>query len=86
MQRRLTIGVSGAIPPALLDALLPGKGVLHEDEVVALQSLNTLRDAAQHYMVELSEEHLYVYAQAALTPFGRLTQEVLERPLASVIP
>ena len=28
MQRRLTIGVFGAIPPALLDALLPGKGVL----------------------------------------------------------
>jgi hypothetical protein len=26
MQRRLTIGVSGAIPPALLDALLTGKG------------------------------------------------------------
>jgi hypothetical protein len=28
MQRRLTIGVSGAIPQAFLDALLPGKGVL----------------------------------------------------------
>jgi hypothetical protein len=37
-------------------------------------------------MVELSEEHLYVYGQAALTLFGRLTQEVLERLLASVIP
>jgi hypothetical protein len=53
---------------------------LNEDEVVAL------RDAAQHYMVELSEEHLYVYAQAALTLFGRLTREVLKRPLAGEIP
>ncbi len=59
---------------------------LTEDEVVALQSLNTLRDAAQHYMVELSEEHLYVYAQSALTLFGRLTKDVLGRPLADEIP
>ena len=25
VDRRVTIGISGAIPPALLDALLPGK-------------------------------------------------------------
>lgn len=59
---------------------------LTEDEVVALQNLNTLRDAAQHYMVELSEDHLYVYAQSALTLFGRLTREVLDRPLSREIP
>jgi hypothetical protein len=69
-------------PSTLSDADLK---CLNEDEVVALQSLNTLR-AAQHYMVELSEERLYVYAQAALTLFGRLTREVLKRPLASEIP
>jgi len=37
-------------------------------------------------MVELSEEHLYIYAQAAVTLFGRLTQDVLKRPLAREIP
>jgi len=34
MQRRLTIGISGAIPPALLDVLLPGKGVLRRARVI----------------------------------------------------
>jgi hypothetical protein len=79
----MTIGFDLCLRKCLSDADLK---CLNEDEVVALQSLNTLRDAAQHYMVELSEEHLYVYAQAALTLFGRLTREVLKRPLASEIP
>ena len=78
----MTIGFDLCLRKCLSDTDLK---CLNEDEVVALQSLNTLRDAAQHYMVELSEEHLYVYAQAALTLFGRLTREVLERPLARLI-
>jgi hypothetical protein len=79
----MTIGFDLCLRKCLSDANLK---CLSEDEVVALQSLNTLRDAAQHYMVELSEEHLYVYAQTALTLFGRLTREVLDRPLAGDIP
>ena len=79
----MTIGFDLCLRKCLSDAALK---CLTEDEVVALQSLNTLRDAAQHYMVELSEEHLYVYAQAALTLFGRLTREVLDRPLVAEIP
>ena len=51
---------------------------LTENDVISLQSLNNMRDAAQHHMVQLSEEHLYVYAQSALTLFTRLTSEVLE--------
>jgi hypothetical protein len=79
----MTIGFDLCLRKCLSDAALKCLG---EDEVVALQSLNTLRDAAQHYMVELSEEHLYVYAQSALTLFARLTQDVLDRPLAGDIP
>jgi hypothetical protein len=79
----ITIGFDLCLRKCLSDADLK---CLDEDEVVALQSLNTLRDAAQHYMVELSEEHLYVYAQAAVTLFTRLTKEVLNRPLAGEIP
>ena len=52
----MTIGFDLCLRKCLSDANLK---CLNEDEVVALQSLNTLRDAAQHYMVELSEEHLY---------------------------
>jgi hypothetical protein len=78
-----TIGFDLCLRKCLSDETLK---CLTEDEAVALQSLNTLRDAAQHYMVELSEEHLYVYAQAAVTLFGRLTRDVLDRPLAGAIP
>ena len=59
---------------------------MSEDDAVALQSLNSLRDAAQHYMIELSEEHLYVYAQSGLTLFDRLAKNVLHRPLKDEIP
>src|ERR1700726_5326446 len=41
MQRSLTIGASGAIPPALLDALLPGKGVLRRPNAGDLTALST---------------------------------------------
>jgi hypothetical protein len=79
----MTIGFDVCLRKCLSDSNLK---CLNEDDVIALQSLNTLRDAAQHYTVELSEEHLYVYAQAAVTLFGRLAQEVLDRPLAGDIP
>jgi hypothetical protein len=79
----MTISFDLCLRKCLSDAAVK---CLTEDEVVALQSLNTLRDAAQHYMVELSEEHLYVYAQAGLTLFGRLTKEALDRPLADEVP
>jgi hypothetical protein len=79
----MTIGFDLCLRKCLSDVALK---CLNEDEAIALQSLNTLRDAARHYMVELSEEHLYVYAQAAVTLFNRLSKEVLERPLSGEIP
>ncbi|AWU98075.1 DUF3644 domain-containing protein [Azospirillum ramasamyi] len=59
---------------------------LSEDDVVALQNLNSLRDAAQHYLVEVSEHQLYIYAQAAVSLFGRLTKDVLGLPLRDDVP
>jgi hypothetical protein len=79
----ITIGFDACLRKCLTDAELK---CLSEDDAVALQNLNSLRDAAQHYMIELSEEQLYVYAQAAVSLFSRLTKEVLELPLRSEIP
>lgn len=59
---------------------------LNEDEVVSLQAINSLRDAAQHYIVELSEEHLYVYAQTAVSLFGKLSSEHLGVALSRDVP
>ena len=79
----LTIGFDVCLRKRLSNSTVK---CLDEDDAVALQSLKTLRDAAQHYMIELSEEHLYIYAQSALTLFDRLSRQVLSRPLVGEIP
>jgi hypothetical protein len=79
----MTVGFDHCLRKCLSDAKLK---CLDEDDAVALQALNTLRDAAQHYMVEMAEDHLYVHAQSALTLFGRLTADIFGRPLADDIP
>jgi len=78
-----TIGFDLCLRKCLSDTKLK---CLTEDEIVALQAMNSLRDAAQHYMIELSEEHLYIYAQSAVTLFGRLVQDVFAKPLRDEIP
>jgi hypothetical protein len=45
-----------------------------------------MRDAAQRYIIELSEEHLYIYAQSAVTLFSKLAKDVLKRALSGDIP
>jgi hypothetical protein len=79
----MTLGFDACLRKCLSDAKLK---CLNEDEAVALQALNTLRDAAQHYMVELADDHLYVHAQSAVTLFGRLTEEIFGRALVYEIP
>jgi hypothetical protein len=79
----MTLGFDPCLRKCLSDAKLK---CLNEDDAVALQALNTLRDAAQHYMVEMAEDHLYVHAQSAVTLFGRLTDDIFGRPLADDIP
>ncbi|MGY8666282.1 DUF3644 domain-containing protein [Bradyrhizobium sp. UFLA05-109] len=79
----MTIGFDLCLRKCVSDNLLK---CLTEDQAVTLQSLNTLRDAAQHYMIELSEEHLYVYAQSAVSLFAKLVKDVLKRPLDGDVP
>ncbi|MGO9103844.1 MAG: hypothetical protein ACLP9Y_32110 [Mycobacterium sp.] len=41
-----------------------------EDALLAIsEKLGTLRDAAQHHLLELSEGQLYVHAQSGITLF-----------------
>ncbi len=40
---------------------------LSEEEAMTVQIVNSLRDAAQHYLLELSEQQLYIYTQGGLT-------------------
>ena len=42
---------------------------LTDDQELQLRALNSLRDAAQHYLLELSEQHFYIHVQAGFTLF-----------------
>lgn len=54
---------------------------LKQEQVLQLQALNTLRDAAQHHLVDLAEQHLYIHAQAGLTLFRDVVREVFAQDL-----
>ena len=68
-----TIGFDTCVRRALSDA--PSKFLTNE-QALTLQSINGLRDAAQHYLLDMSEEHLYMQAQAGLTLLRDLARTV----------
>lgn len=57
-----------------------------EEEALTVQIINSLRDAAQHYIVEVSEQQLYLYAQAGLTLFDKFLRDVFARKLTDYLP
>lgn len=69
----LTIGFEKCVRKCLSEGKLK---CLTEEEAFTIQTINSLRDAAQHYMVSVSEQQLYLYAQAGLTLFKHLLEEV----------
>src|ERR1039457_7004843 len=79
----MTIGFDRCVRVGLSDAKV--QLLAHEDAVI-LRSINTLRDAAQHHLVDLAEQHLYIHAQAGLTLFRSIMHSVFERDLALELP
>lgn len=79
----LTIGHDACLRLCFSDAKVK---CLNAEDVMSLQNLNSLRDAAQHYIVEPSEGQLYVYSQAAVTTFKRLADEALGMSLGDDVP
>lgn len=78
-----TIGFESCVRKCFSDADI---SFLSEDEVLTLQSLNGLRDAAQHYTLEISEQHLYFQAQSGLTLFRDIVNRVFNIDLKSGLP
>ncbi len=60
--------------------------IISEDQVLTLQTINNLRDAAQHYFVDLPEPHLYFQAQSALTVFKDILKYNFEKSLSEKLP
>jgi hypothetical protein len=59
---------------------------LTEEQGLTIQIINSLRDAAQHDIVELSEQDLYMYSQAGVTLYRDLLRIEFEEELTSYMP
>lgn len=82
-REKQTIGFDECLRKALSDGAVQ---FVKQEQVLQLQALNTLRDAAQHHLVDLSEQHLYIHAQAGLTLFRDLVREVFKQDLKVHLP
>jgi len=63
-----------------------GLKCLTNEQALTIQIVNSLRDAAQHYMLELSEQQLYLYAQAGVTLYSDLLTSVFQWNLRDHVP
>jgi len=78
-----TIGFDGCVRKALSDGAVR---FLTNEQALSLQAINSLRDAAQHHIVELSEQHLYLHAQSGLTIFREILKTVFNCDLRNLLP
>lgn len=78
-----TIGFDGCVGKALSDGTVR---FLTNEQALSLQAINSLRDAAQHHVVQLSEQHLYLHAQSGLTIFREILKTVFDYDLIKLLP
>jgi hypothetical protein len=78
-----TIGFSACVRKGFSDNAIK---FLSETDVLTLQTINGLRDAAQHYTLEMSEQYLYFQAQAGLTLFRDIAKKVFNIDLRTQLP
>jgi hypothetical protein len=78
-----TIGFDACVRRALSDGQIK---FLTEEQALLLQTINGLRDAAQHHLLEISEAQLYMQAQAGVTLFRDLMKSVFAQKLGDRLP
>jgi hypothetical protein len=78
-----TIGFSACVRKGFSDNAIK---FLSETDVLTLQTINGLRDAAQHHTLEMSEQYLYFQAQAGLTLFRDIAKKVFNIDLKTHLP
>ena len=80
---KVTIGFDACVRRALSDGKIR---FIVEEQALVLQTINGLRDAAQHHLLEISEGQLYVHVQSGVTLFRDLLKIVFEQDLARHLP
>ena len=63
-----------------------GVKFLSDEQALTLQSINGQRGAAQHYLLDMSEHQLYFYAQAGVTLFRDIHNDVFDDELVVELP
>jgi hypothetical protein len=78
-----TIGFDACVRRGLSDARIK---FLTEEQALTLQTINGLRDAAQHHLLDIAEGQLYLHEQSGVTLFRDLLKSVFDQDLASHLP
>lgn len=78
-----TIGFDACVRRSLSDGNIK---YLTEEQGLVLQTINGLRDAAQHHLLDISEGQLYVHVQSGVTLFRDLLKSVFDQDLACHLP
>jgi hypothetical protein len=78
-----TIGFDACVRRGLSDGRVR---FLTEEQALTLQTINGLRDAAQHHLLEISEGQLYIHMQSGVTLFRDLLKSVFDQDLACHMP
>lgn len=78
-----TIGFEKCVRKCISDSQVK---CISEEEGLTIQIINSFRDAAQHDIVELTEQELYLYSQAGITLYKDVIQRVLGKSLTDYLP
>lgn len=78
-----TIGFDACVRRSVTDGKIK---YLSEEQALVLQTINGLRDAAQHHLLDISEGQLYVHVQSGVTLFRDLLKSVFDQELATHLP
>lgn len=82
-QAMQTISFDTSVRRGLSDGSLK---FLNEEQALTLQTINGLRGAAQHHLLDISEGQLYLHIQSGVTLFRDLLSSIFQRNLAREMP
>ena len=78
-----TIGFEACVGRSLSDGDIK---YLNDEQALVLRTINGLRDAAQHYLLDISEGQLYIHVQSGVTLFRDILKSVFDQELVSQLP
>jgi len=81
--KKETLGFDACVRKGLNDGAIK---FLVDEQALQLQAINGLRDAAQHHLLDISEGHLYIQAQAGVTLFRDLLKSIIGQELKDFLP